>query len=158
MIGNYLCKLGKLNIYYSFILSNFNYCPVVWHFCGETNTKKLEKTQKRALHFIYNDYQSDYDTLLRKSKLPSLKLRRLRSLAIESFKIINHKSPVHLQSLLNIKSNQCYSFRYTNTVDVPQVRTTSYGLSSFRSSNENQFRSLVASWESCTCSFCSNVT
>ena len=94
-------------------------------------------------------------------KLPSLKLRRLRSLAIESFKIIVHKSHVYLQSLSNIKSNQCYSFRYTNTVSVPQVRTTSNGLSSFRSgaarlwnslpqhireqSNENQFRSLVAS-------------
>jgi len=35
-IGKYLCKLGKLNIYYSFILSNFNYCPLTWHFCSET--------------------------------------------------------------------------------------------------------------------------
>jgi len=42
-IGKHLCKLGKLNIYYSFILSNFNYCPLTWHFCGETHTKKIEK-------------------------------------------------------------------------------------------------------------------
>ena len=39
-IGTHLTKLGKLTIYYSFIMSNFNYCPLVWHFCGETNTKK----------------------------------------------------------------------------------------------------------------------
>ena len=38
-IGTHLTKLGKLTIYYSFIMSNFNYCPLVWHFCGEMNTK-----------------------------------------------------------------------------------------------------------------------
>ena len=27
-IGKYLNRLGRLTIYYSFILSNFNYCPV----------------------------------------------------------------------------------------------------------------------------------
>jgi hypothetical protein len=39
-VGKYLNKLGKLTIYHSFILSNFNYCPVTWHFCNEQNTKK----------------------------------------------------------------------------------------------------------------------
>ena len=57
-IGRNLCRLGKLNIYYSFIMSNFNYCPLVWHFCGEVNTKKKEKIQERALRFIYQDYNS----------------------------------------------------------------------------------------------------
>ena len=42
-IGTHLTKLGKLTMYYSFIMSNFNYCPLVWHFCGETNTKQIEK-------------------------------------------------------------------------------------------------------------------
>ena len=48
-IGKHLAKLGRLTIYFSFIMSNFNYCPIVWHFCGETNTRKIEKIQERAL-------------------------------------------------------------------------------------------------------------
>ena len=48
-IGKYLCKSGKLNDCLSFILSNFNYFPFTWHFCGEVNTKKIEKIQERAL-------------------------------------------------------------------------------------------------------------
>ena len=32
-IGGHLCELGKLNVYYSFIASNFNYCPLTWLFC-----------------------------------------------------------------------------------------------------------------------------
>ena len=102
-IGRYLNKLGRLTIYYSFILSNFNYCPVTWHFCSEKNTKKMEKIQERALRFIYNDYVLNYEELLEKSKMPSLKVRRLRSIAIETFKIIHKESPIYLHDLVNIK-------------------------------------------------------
>ncbi len=30
-----LDKESRLAIYISYILSNFNYCPLVWHFCGK---------------------------------------------------------------------------------------------------------------------------
>ena len=98
-IGTHLTKLGKLTIYCSFIMSNFNY----WHFCGETNTKKIEKIQERALRFIYNEYTSSYEDLLCKSKLPSLKVRRLRTFALEVFKIVNKDCPVYLFDLIDIK-------------------------------------------------------
>ena len=93
-IGGHLCKLGKLNVYYSFIMSNFNYCLLVWHFCGEVNTKKIEKKKKkkkreRALRFIYKDYTSTYDSLLIKSQLPSLRVGRLREIALEALKLLN---------------------------------------------------------------------
>jgi hypothetical protein len=54
-IGNYLNSLGRLTAYYSFILSNFNYCPVTWRYCSENNSLKMEKIQERALRFIYDD-------------------------------------------------------------------------------------------------------
>jgi hypothetical protein len=52
----------------TFILSNFNFCPLSWHFCSEANTNKIEKIQERALRFIYNDYNSTYESLLIVSK------------------------------------------------------------------------------------------
>jgi hypothetical protein len=52
-IGKHLSKLGRLTIYHSYIMSNFNYCPVVWHFCGGSDTKQMERIQERALRFIY---------------------------------------------------------------------------------------------------------
>jgi hypothetical protein len=42
-LGKYLNNLGKLTIYHSFILSNFNFCPLSWHFCSEANTNKNRK-------------------------------------------------------------------------------------------------------------------
>ena len=57
-IGRNINKLGRLTLYYSFVMSNLNYCPLTWHFTTETNVKKIEKIQERALRFIYDDYQS----------------------------------------------------------------------------------------------------
>ena len=155
-------------------MSNFNYCPLTWHFCGEKNTKKIEKIQERALRFIYRDYDSSYESLLLKSQLPSLKVRRLRAIALEAFKILNNLSPVYLNDLLTFK-NLSYSFRYTKTVEIPQVRTNRYGARSFRSTaakmwnklpqhfreitSYNVFKNQVNSWsgEASVCSFCSDV-
>ena len=62
--------------------------------------KKIEKIQERALQFIYNDSDSSYETLLQNSKLPTLKTRRMRTIALETFKIIHKKSPLFLQDLV----------------------------------------------------------
>jgi hypothetical protein len=45
---------------------------LAWHFCTEKNSKKIEKVQERALRFVYEDYNSSYDKLLKKAKVPSL--------------------------------------------------------------------------------------
>ena len=105
-IGKYLNRLGRLNIYYSFILSNFNYCPVTWHFCSEKILKKIKKIQERALRFIYEDYENTYDNLLKKSILPSLTIRRLRTIAVETCKIIHKQSPSYLHDLISIKDQK----------------------------------------------------
>jgi hypothetical protein len=54
---------------------------------------------------------SSYEKLLEKSMMPSLKIRRLRITAIETFKILHQSSPVFLQDLINIK-NHSYNFSY----------------------------------------------
>jgi hypothetical protein len=55
----------------------------------------------------------------------------MRTIALETFKIIHKKSPLFLQDLVTIKNN-IYNFRYINTADIPRPRTTKYGKTSFR--------------------------
>ena len=49
------------------IISSFNYCPIVWMFCGKDANHKMNSTHKRALRILHNDYDSTFDTLLKKS-------------------------------------------------------------------------------------------
>jgi hypothetical protein len=59
-----------------------------------------------------------------KSKLPSLKIRHICTIAIETFKIINNETPQYLHDLVTLKNNK-YNFRYrkystlTNSQDYP---------------------------------------
>ena len=55
-LGRFLTKQGKITIYNSFIVSNFNYCPLAGQFCSAASTSKIERIQERALRFISNDF------------------------------------------------------------------------------------------------------
>lgn len=158
-------------IFKSFIQSNFNYCPLIWHFCSKTNTEKLEKLQYRALRIVYHDYTSTYQELLNRVQLPTLHMNRLRSIATEKLKCINNMSPVYLRDLVEIKQSQ-YTFRYENTVKIPTVRTVTYGQRSFRFESARvwnslpndirkaesfaQFKGLIRTWAGprCGCAMC----
>ena len=71
----------------SFIYSNFNDCPLAWHFSSCKSTTKIEKIHKR-LRTILNDNTSDYQTLLENSKETSMEIKRLRNWATENFKLL----------------------------------------------------------------------
>ena len=89
-------------------------------------------------------------------------------MTIEVDKILNKKCPMHLNDLFVYKDS-CYSFRKTNTVEVPQVRKTYHGLHSFRCagatlwnelpnelrkvSSLSQFKSLMNSWSGGSCRY-----
>ena len=76
-----------------FINANFNYCPIVWHFSSRESINKIENIQKRALKFLLNHYSSDYETLLKKTNKCTMKVKRLRLLAVEIFKVFSENSP-----------------------------------------------------------------
>jgi hypothetical protein len=53
-----------------------------------------------------------------------------RTMALETYKIVNKLAPVCLHELVNVKNSK-YAFRYSNILDVSQGRTTRYGKISF---------------------------
>ena len=172
-LSKYLDTKTKLSIYKTFILSNFNYCPTVWHCCGIQNTKKLEKVQHRALKFIYEDYTSEYDTLLKKANLPTLELQRLCAIATEVFKAYNSISPQYVCDIFQ-KPKHNYSLRAKNTLFKTSNTSTKGGLHSFKhvgttiwnslpnelrtTTDYSTFKKLINTWSgiSCKCSFCKN--
>ena len=70
--GNFLNFEARDTIYHAFIMSNFKFCPLVWHFCSKTNSDKLEMVHFRALKFIFQDSNSSYDILLQKAGTTTL--------------------------------------------------------------------------------------
>ena len=170
-IGKYLSQQNKITIFHTFIISNFNFCPLIWHFCSRENTKKMEKIQERALRFIFDDCDGEPEELLAKANVAPLEIKRLRNIALETFKILNTLSPRCLQNLIQYKERP-YEFRHVSTVKIPQVKTTGFGKKSFRytaavvwnglpehirmTSNFKIFKDLISIWdgERCRCTIC----
>ena len=155
----------------SFIYSNFNYCPLVWHFCSKESTKKIENIQKRALRFLLEDYESDYETLLKKSGKCTMEIKRIRSLALEIFKTLHDLNPSFMKNLIEIRVNLG---KRNNDLMIPFRNTVKFGDKSIRclgphiwnslpneirsESSYEKFKSFINSWfgPKCKCNFCLN--
>lgn len=162
---------SKIVVFEAFIISNFLYCPIVWHFCGVTNRKKIEKIQENALRFIYKDYTSPYRDLLKLAKRDSMYVTHLRCIVSEIFKIINGTAPSFLNELFTKKEVK-YDYRDNNILIVPEFKTITYGKNSLRYQGTklwnsldqemknvdslDEFRKKVVTWKGpkCMCGVC----
>ena len=136
--------------------------------------QKAREGTKRALRLIYSDFTSDYETLLEKAYVSSLHVKRLRTMALETFKIVNKLSPPILRDLVQKKDTK-YNFRYSNILQVHTVRTTSYGKKSFKyaaavlwytlpehlrvTNSFSHLKSLIQLWygNECKCNACCDI-
>jgi hypothetical protein len=159
-------------IYNTFIQSNFYYCPMVWHFCGKVSTKKIEAIQERALRFMFNDKTSTYAALLDKSNYTTLHIRRIKVIATEVFKSLNHLNPSFMNSMCQVKDIP-YDLRDSNIMYQPRFDKITYGKNTFtyysahiwnmlpnnikNTINITTFKSLLSTWEGprCQCNKCS---
>ena len=51
-----------------FIISQFNYCPLIWMIHNSGLNNKINHIKERALRIVYNDYGSSFEDLLDKNK------------------------------------------------------------------------------------------
>ena len=89
----FLSSEAKKVLVNNYFYSNFNYCPLVWMCSSAKSLNKIGSPQKRALRYLYSDYESPYDTLLAKSGKVTMKASRLKSLCVEIYKSINSINP-----------------------------------------------------------------
>ena len=138
-----------MSIFRAFILTHFNYCALVWHFCGATNTEKLERIQCRALRFVFLDFNSDYTTLLDRAGLPTLELAWKREILVEVYKAVMHLSPPFMWGLFTQKLLTSYNLRNSNKLYIPHLNTTKFGLRSFSAYGATLWNSLPGHIKSC---------
>ena len=168
-IQHYLGQKQKESIINSFIYSNFNYCPLVWHFCPAKSVFKIEKIQERALKLLLNDYNSSYKELLEKTNKPSMEVNRMRSLALEVFKTFNNLNPSFMKDIF-VKNSTAKSKK--SNLQVHYRRTVRYGDKSLialgpkiwnalpdnvkEETSFAKFKQFIKTWfgPKCKCSFC----
>ena len=72
-------------------------------FSRAKSLKKAEALQKRALRFLYNDYNSPSEEIRKKSGKVCMEVNRLRYLCIEIHKTINDVNPSFMKQNFQLK-------------------------------------------------------
>ena len=127
-IGKILNFDAKKSIYHVFIMSNFDCCLLIWHFCSKGNTEKLQNIHFRAFKFMIQVFNSSYDILLEQAGKTTLHLCCFRCLAqLKLLKIV----PSYLRDFICLKKSSD-NFWYINLLERPRPKSTGIGNNSFR--------------------------
>ena len=102
-LQNTFAKIKKRMLFRSFIISQFNYCPLVWMCHGRCLSNKINKTYERALRIVYQDKKSSFKTLFKRDKSTSIHLKNHQYNATELFKLKNYLSPEIVKEILFLK-------------------------------------------------------
>ena len=156
----------------SFVFSNLNYYPLVWHFSSEKSMKKIEKIHERALRFLYNDSNSSYDDLHSKAGKCTMKITRLRTLCTEIYKTVSKLNPPFMQDIFKLKETT-RSARNPNKLIHHRPNQVTFGSKSLLSlgpqiwnalpkeiklaENIQIFKRMIKQWggPTCNCNICS---
>ena len=65
----------------TFVISQFNYCSLVWMFHNRKLSHRINSIHERALRVTYQDYQSTFLQLLQKDNSVTIHQRNLQVLA-----------------------------------------------------------------------------
>ena len=103
-------------------------------FSSAKSLNKIESLQKRALCYLYSDYESSYDTLFAKSDKVTMKASRLRRLCVEIYRSINSINPSFMNEIFRLRvTNRMVRSQHRHNLDIPKVNQVSFGNKSIRS-------------------------
>ena len=155
----------------AFIESQFGYWPVVWMFHSRGINNKINRINERASRITYNNKLSSFQDLLDRENSVTIHHRNIRTLAIETFKVLHWLSPPLLNEVF-VERNWNYNLRGNNFLNRRRVNSVRYGTESVsflgpkiwdilpkdikNSATLNAFKEKIKNWvpQECPCRIC----
>ena len=117
-------------LYYSFILSQFNYCCLVWMFSSKTLPNKINQIHKRGLSIVYNEQNLNLDNPVELDKSTTIHIKNIITMLTEVYKTTSGENPIFMNEIFTQKK-QYYNLRITNLLSFPKVIGSKYGTNTF---------------------------
>ena len=86
-------------LYKSFVLSNFNYCPLIWIFSGKSSNNEINGIHNSAPRVLLDDYGSTFEELLQKGGEHTITYKKFINFSFGGLQMLNLK-----KSLLSVGS------------------------------------------------------
>ena len=106
-------------------------------FCQRRSNNLINKIHERALRIAYNDYDSDYETLLQKADAVIIHQRNIHVLAIEVYNTLNDLNPPFMKEIFCLRQQNYIARRQQLFFENPS--TVTYGLESVKYTKQAKF-------------------
>ena len=113
----------------SIAMSNLSYYPLIWMFCSKSANKEVNRTNKRALRVLFEDYDSSFQQLLEKDGSVTVHQRNEQNGMTEIYKTIYQINLAYMWDFFGEKDMSC-NLRTKVLCRLPQAQTNRYGLDS----------------------------
>ena len=100
----------------AFVVSQFNYCPLLWMFHSRTLNNRINNLHERALRIVYNDDHSTFNDLLVKDGSCTIHHHNLQLLAMEMYKVKNNISPGFMHDIFPAGNVKGYNKHFTTFI------------------------------------------
>ena len=87
----------------AFVISQFNYCPLIWMFHNRALNNRINKIHKRALRLVYQNKNLSFNELLELDNAVNIHQRNLQFLVTEIFKVRNNVSPEIMKQIFDFQ-------------------------------------------------------
>ena len=114
-------------IFKAFIISQFNYCPLVWMFHTKQLNNRINSLHEKALRVTYQDRNSSFSELLNLDKSVSIHYRNIKYLLTEIYQVKIGISPPINSDIFSLSENSSYNLRFGVTVNRQNIRTSKVG-------------------------------
>ena len=105
LISSYLNERKRKLLMKSFIISQFNYCPIVWMYFQRTSNNLISRIHERSSRIAYNDYVSDFSSLFDKDESVNIHQRNIHALALEIYETIDNLNPNFTDEIFCVKQH-----------------------------------------------------
>ena len=77
----------------AFVISQFNYCPLIWMFHNRALNNRINKIHEQTLRLVYQNKNLSFSELLELDNAVTMHQRNLQVLVTEILKVKNSLSP-----------------------------------------------------------------
>ena len=156
----------------AFVISQFNYCPLIWMFHNRALNNRINKIHERALRLVYQNKNLSFSELLELDNAVTIHQRNLQVLVTEIFKVKNNLSPEIMKQVFDFQEPYNNLRSETSQFRRENIKTTHYGIQSAKFLGPKiwvmvpqniknckylqEFKRLIKGWkpETCPCRMC----
>ena len=123
-----MCQIHELRkkrlIFKAFIVSQFNYFPLLWMIHTKQLNNRINSLHEKALRVTFQNRNSSFSKLLKLEKLASIHYRYIKYLLTEIYKVKMGLSPPVMSDIFSLNQNSSYNITSGVSMSKRNVRTS----------------------------------